>query len=103
VDAEPLAQVFAPSETTTKARVLSKPEPQYTEAARKYSVSGMVALKGVISTDGRITSIRILKRLPHGLTQACVAAAKQIRFTPAVKDGQTVSQFIQLEYNFNLY
>jgi outer membrane biosynthesis protein TonB len=63
----------------------------------------MVALKGVISTDGRITSIRILKRLPHGLTQACVAAAKQIRFTPAVKDGQTVFQFIQLEYNFNLY
>ena len=100
---ESFAQVLPPKETTTKARVLSKPEPGYTEAARKYSVTGTVLLRGVISTDGRLTSIQILKRLPHGLTQASVAAAKQIRFTPAVKDGLTVSQSIQLEYNFHLY
>jgi TonB family protein len=103
LDADTVPQVYAPSETTTKARVLAKPEPQYTEAARKYSITGAVVLRGVISTEGRLTSIRILKRLPHGLTQAAVAAAKQIKFTPAVKDGLTVSQFIQLEYNFHLY
>jgi TonB family protein len=103
LDADPVAQVFAPSETTTKAKVLSKPEPQYTEAARKYGITGAVVLRGVISTEGRLTSIRILKRLPHGLTQASVAAAKQIRFTPAVKDGLNVSQSVQLEYNFHLY
>lgn len=102
-EVDSVAQVFTTKETTTRAKVLSKPEPQYTEAARKYSVSGMVALKAVISTDGRITSIQVLKRLPHGLTQASVAAAKQIKFMPALKDGQTVSQFIQLEYNFNLF
>jgi hypothetical protein len=27
----------------------------------------------------------------------------QIRFAPATKDGRKVSQYIQLEYNFNLY
>lgn len=102
-DADPVVQVFAPSELTTKAKVLSKPEPGYTEEARKYGVTGTVVLRGVISTDGRLTSIGIVRRLPHGLTQASLAAAKQIRFTPAVKDGLAVSQFIQLEYNFNLY
>jgi TonB family protein len=102
-EADSVAQVFTTKETTTRAKVLSKPEPQYTEAARKYSITGTVALKAVISTDGRITSIQVLKRLPHGLTQASVAAAKKSIFTPATKDGLTVPQFVQLEYNFNLY
>lgn len=30
-------------------------------------------------------------------------AARQIRFEPAIKDGQAVSVLVQLEYNFNLY
>lgn len=102
-DADPVVQVFAPSQTTTRARVLSKPEPQYTEEARKYGVTGRVVLRGVISPEGRLTNIEIVRRLPHGLTQASVAAAKQIEFTPAVKDGLAVAQSIQLEYNFNLY
>jgi hypothetical protein len=29
-------------------------------------------------------------------------AAKRIRFVPATKDGQSVSMWIELEYNFNL-
>ena len=103
LDPDPVPQVFAGSETTTRARVLAKSEPQYTEAARKYGVTGTVVLRGVFSTDGRLTNIQILKRLPQGLTDASVAAAKQIKFTPAVKDGLIVSQSIQLEYNFNLY
>jgi hypothetical protein len=41
--------------------------------------------------------------LPYGLTEKAIAAARQIRFQPAMKDGRAVSQFIQIEYNFNLY
>ncbi|MDT5059855.1 MAG: hypothetical protein QOH63_562, partial [Acidobacteriota bacterium] len=41
--------------------------------------------------------------LPNGLTERAIAAARQIRFTPAMKDGHAVSQYIQIEYNFNLY
>ena len=32
-----------------------------------------------------------------------VAAAAQIRFEPAQKDGRAVSQYVVLEYNFNIY
>jgi len=103
VEEKPYDQVFKASETTTRAKVVSKPEPQYTEAARKYRVTGMVALSGVISTDGRIVSIHVEKRLPHGLTEASIAAAQRVRFTPATRDGQAVFQSVQLEYNFNLY
>lgn len=92
-----------PSETTTRAKVLSKPEPQYTEAARKFRVTGRVVLQAEILTNGRVAAIHAVKRLPHGLTDAAITAAEQTRFEPATKDGLVVRQSIQLEYDFNLY
>ncbi|MBD0373542.1 MAG: energy transducer TonB, partial [Pyrinomonadaceae bacterium] len=47
--------------------------------------------------------IRAVKGLPDGLTEKAIAAARQIKFVPAQKDGRNVSQYIQIEYNFNLY
>ena len=96
-------RIFKGSDVTTKARVLSKPEPQYTESARKYAVQGTVVLRAVFTSSGQVTNIRVVRRLPHGLTERAVAAARQIRFNPALKDEHPVSMFIQLEYNFNLY
>jgi TonB family protein len=96
-------QIFTGRDVTQKARVVSKPEPQYTESARKYGVTGTVVLRAVFSSDGQITGIAILRKLPHGLTDQALNAARQIKFLPAQKDGQPVSMAIQLEYNFNLY
>ncbi|MBC8028572.1 MAG: energy transducer TonB [Pyrinomonadaceae bacterium] len=96
-------RVFSGREVTGKARVLSKPEPSYTESARRYSVQGTVVLRAVFSSSGQVTSIRVVKRLPHGLTQRAVAAARDITFIPASKDGHAVSMHIQLEYQFNLF
>ena len=35
--------------------------------------------------------------------ERAIAAARQIKFVPAMKGGHPVSVFMQLEYNFNLY
>ena len=96
-------KTFKPSEVSSKARIISKPEPQYTEDARKNQVSGTVVLRAVFSSNGTVTNIRTVSGLPHGLTERAMAAARQIRFSPATKDGRAVSQYIQIEYNFNLY
>jgi TonB family protein len=96
-------RIFKPSEVSSKARILSRPEPQYTEDARKNQVSGTVVLRAVFSSSGQVTNIRTVSGLPHGLTERAMAAARQIRFAPATKDGRAVSQYIQIEYNFNLY
>jgi TonB family protein len=97
------SRTFSPKEVNVKARILSRPEPQYTEEARKNQVSGTVVLRAVFSSSGQVTSIRAVSSLPYGLTERAIAAARQIRFTPAMKDGRAVSQYIQIEYNFNLY
>jgi TonB family protein len=96
-------QVFSSRETTRKIRLLFRPAPSYTESARKYSVTGTVILRAVFSKSGQVEKIYVLRKLPHGLTEAAITAARGIKFEPAQKDGQAVSQYLQLEYNFNLY
>jgi TonB family protein len=96
-------RTFSPKDVTVKARILSRPEPQYTEEARKNQVSGTVVLRAVFSSGGQVTNIRTVSGLPYGLTERAIAAARMIRFSPAMKDGHAVSQYIQIEYNFNLY
>jgi len=96
-------RVFTGREVTSKARLLSKPEPQYTEDARKNQITGTVVLKVVFQSNGSVSNIRTVSGLPYGLTERAIAAARQIKFVPATKDGHPVSMWMQLEYNFNLY
>jgi len=97
------SRIFTGKDVTTKARLISKPEPQYTEDARKNQITGTVVLKVVFASNGSVQNIRTVSGLPYGLTERAIAAAKQIKFTPATKDGHQVSMWMQLEYNFNLY
>jgi len=96
-------QPFAGSQVEQRARVLFKPEPTYTEDARKNQVTGTVMLRVVFASNGDVVQIRAVHTLPYGLTERAIAAARQIKFVPAVKGGRPVSVFMQLEYNFNLY
>lgn len=97
------SRIFTGREVTSKARLISKPEPQYTEDARKNQITGTVVLKVVFASNGSVQNIRTVSGLPHGLTERAIAAARQIKFVPATKDGHQVSMWMQLEYNFNLY
>jgi TonB family protein len=96
-------QVFSGKDTTQKVRILEKGEPTYTESARKYGVQGTVVMRAVFSSDGQVKRVSVTRKLPHGLTQQSIKAARAIRFTPAMKDGQPVSMWMELQYNFNLY
>lgn len=96
-------RVYSSPQVTTRARVLSKPEPQYTEEARRNGITGTVVLRVVFSRTGQVTNIHAMQSLSGGLTEKAMAAARQIRFVPATRNGQAVSMYMQLEYNFNLY
>src|SRR5215213_8075044 len=97
------SKIFTGKDVTTKARLISKPEPQYTEDARKNQITGTVVLKVVFASNGSVQNIRTVSGLPYGLTERAIAAARNIKFVPATKDGHQVSMWMQLEYNFNLY
>lgn len=93
---------FTGAEVTTKAVITSKPMPRYTEEARINGTSGVVRLRLLLSATGRVSSVSVVRGLPDGLTRTATAAACRIRFTPAVKDGREVSQYVTLEYGFHL-
>jgi outer membrane biosynthesis protein TonB len=52
------SKIFKGSEVDQKPRILSKPEPSYTEEARKNQIDGTVVLRVVFSADGTVTNIR---------------------------------------------
>jgi TonB family protein len=94
---------FSAADVDQRARLLQKPEPQYTEEARRNQVVGTVTLRAIFSSSGEVVQIHALNTLPFGLTERAIAAARQIKFVPAMKNGHPVSVRMQLEYNFNLY
>lgn len=84
-----------------KVHVLMKPEPAFTEEARRNHLTGKVVLKAILAADGKIKEIRVLRELRFGLTEVAVEAAHKIRFRPATIGGRPVSQHWHIEYNFN--
>lgn len=70
------------------AEILSKPTPIYTEEARSKRIEGEVLLEVVFEASGKLRVVKIVRGLGHGLDDAAVHAAEQIRFKPALRDGQ---------------
>ena len=97
------ASIFSGRDVTRKVRVATKPEPHYTEEARRHQITGTIVLRAVFSSSGAVTNIHAMSTLPDGLTEMATEAARKIRFIPASKDGRFVSMWMELQYNFNLY
>jgi outer membrane biosynthesis protein TonB len=94
-------RVYRSNEVSLRAIVTDKPEPQFTNLARKKKTHGTVEIRAVLKSTGELTILNVLKRLPNGLTEQALDAAPQIKFKPALLDGKPVSQIIILQYNFN--
>lgn len=99
-EAEP--KVFSSKEVDARATIVTKPPPAYTKEARRNGVQGFVVLRALLSAEGRIDRLRIVKRLPAGLTENAIRAACKIKFKPAMKNGQPVAQLVTVEYVFRL-
>lgn len=98
-----IQRLMSTKEVSVKPRILSKPEPQYSEEARRKQTRGTVRLRAILAANGQVVGISVLAGLPNGLTEEAIIAARRIRFLPALKDGQPVSTFVQLEYNFDVF
>jgi TonB family protein len=82
--------------------ILSKPDPVYTEEARRLGVQGEVTLSVVFQASGAIRVLGVVKSLGHGLDQAAEQAATQIRFKPAQRDGKPADFPATLRIEFRL-
>ena len=98
----PKRQTSTTASNDTPVSLLSKPTPVYTAEARQKKVEGDVELDVEFTASGQIHVLRVLQGLGYGLDEAAVAAAQQIRFNPARRDGQPVDSHGRLRIVFRL-
>ena len=84
---------------TPPSRFVS-PLPTYPQSAWATGVQGTVTLEVVVDTDGRVGQVEVLEGLPHGISEAAVAAVQRWRFRPATRDGEPVVVFHRLTLRF---
>ena len=79
-----------------------KPEPEYSEEARKAKFQGAVMLAIIILPDGTTSNIRVIRPLGLGLDEKAIEAVQKWRFRPSMKDGKPVAVTANVEVNFRL-
>ena len=88
--------------TNTPVEITFKPKPDYTEEGRKQRVNGEVQLQVLFSADGRVHVMKVVRGLGYGLDEQAVKAAEQIKFKPALHDGQAIDTTALVHIIFEL-
>jgi TonB family protein len=86
----------------TPVDILDKPRPQYTAEGRSLKLEGDVVIDVVFLSNGTMQVNRVISGLGHGLDEAAVRAAQQIKFKPAKRDGQPVDYPARVRIEFRL-
>jgi TonB family protein len=87
---------------TTQVEITSKPKPVYTQEALQLKVEGEVLLEVLFGANGQLHVNRVVRGLGHGLDQAAVTAASQMRFKPAQRLGTAVDSTAIVHVVFQL-
>lgn len=86
-----------------KARLLSTFEPASNEFAQANGVAGMALYHTVIGVDGKAGEIAVGRPIGFGLDENAVAAIRNAKFEPALKDGKPVPVLLDLLVQFRIF
>ena len=93
---------YRPGSGITAPTILQEVKPDYTDEARRRSLTGDVVLEIVVKSDGRVGAVRIIHGLGAGLDQRAVEAVRQWRFSPARRFGTPVDVLVEVAVEFRL-
>src|SRR5262245_27401508 len=99
----PPAGVFRVVPGITAPKMIKSARPNYPPEAMRAKVQGRVRMEMVVQADGTVGEVRVvspLDRNKFGLDDAAVKAVKEMRFTPAMKDGVAVPVLLSTEMAF---
>jgi periplasmic protein TonB len=80
-----------------------KPEPAYSEEARKAKYQGTVVLWIVVDASGAVTDCKVVKPLGLGLDEKAVETVRTWKFKPALKNSTPVAVRVMVEVSFRLF
>ena len=81
-----------------------KPDPAYSEAARRAKYQGTVALQIVVDVQGNVDrDVRVVKSLGLGLDEKAVETVRTWKFKPAMRNGVPVAVRLVVAFTFRLF
>jgi len=101
-DAMRVCSAAQPSPCATAPTPISKPNPAYSEKARKDHREGAVTLGLIVDADGSPGDIRVVKSIGDGLDEEAIKAVQKWKFHPGTYGGKPVPVEIAVEISFRL-
>ena len=93
---------YRPGSGVEPPRLLREVKADYTDEARRRSISGDVVLEIVVRSDGSVGEVKMLQGLGAGLDQRAIQAVRQWRFDPARRKGVPVDVLVEVAVEFML-
>lgn len=94
--------VYKPGNGVSNPVPIYRPEPQYSEEARKAKWQGAVLLSLVVDENGKPQQIKVIRPLGLGLDEKAIEAVMQWKFKPGTLNGKPVAVAAQIEVTFRL-
>jgi len=82
----------------TLPKLLSDSVAAYPIEIRRLGIQGRVVLELVVDEAGHVVRSRVVKSLHPKLDEAAIVASKNLRFSPALQDGQPTT--VKIPYNY---
>lgn len=92
-----------PAGPSKPLQITFKPKPRYTDAARQNNIQGSVTVRVTFLSSGQIGSVTPVSSLGYGLTEQAIAAAKQMRFEPQLRNGVPQTVIKSVQFSFTIY
>lgn len=94
----------APSKGVTRdASPMMPIEPDYPAAALRAREEGLVMLRATVDEEGRTADIEIVESSrSRELDRAALAAVRDARFSPAMRNGKAIASTVQVPVDFRL-
>jgi TonB family protein len=84
-------------------KAIYSPDPDYSETARIAKFQGVCVVSLILGKDGNVQDVWVSRKLGLGLEQKALEAVRRWKFEPAMKDGEPVPVFLNVEVMFRLY
>jgi protein TonB len=84
-------------------QLIERVEPSYPEVERKLHKEGIVILEAIITADGTVDEIRVLKSADVILDEAARRAVLQWRYKPATLNGRSLRVYLTVTVSFILH
>jgi len=94
--------IFRVAGGVTPPQLITRVEPEYSDAAREALTQGTVIVQAIVQTDGTLSVARILQSLNPELDRNAVLAMQQWRFEPGKLKGMPVPVELDVEVSFKL-